>query len=56
MLISSDYTGRRSERRPGYGNSLTVFAPLLREAGIEEDVLGAIQRDNPRRFLAFVPV
>ena len=56
LLISSDYTGRRSERRPGYGNSLTVFAPLLREAGIEEDVLGAIQRDNPRRFLAFVPV
>ena len=56
LLISSDYTGRRSERRPGYGNSITVFAPLLREAGIDEDVLGAIQRDNPRRFLAFVPV
>ena len=54
LLISSDYTGRRSERRPGYGNSITVFAPLLREAGIDEDVLGAIQRDNPRRFLAFV--
>ncbi len=56
LVISSDYTGRRSERRPGYGNSITVFAPLLREAGIDEDVLGAIQRDNPRRFLAFVPV
>jgi phosphotriesterase-related protein len=55
LLISSDYTGNRSERRPGYGNSVTVFAPLLREAGIDEDVLGAIQRDNPRRFLAFVP-
>ena len=46
---------RRSERRPGYGNSITVFAPLLREAGMDEGVLGAIQRDNPRRFLAFVP-
>ena len=56
LLISSDYTGRRSERRPGYANSITVFAPLLREAGIDEDVLGMIQRDNPRRFLAFVPV
>ena len=56
LLISSDYTGRRSERRPGYGNSITVFAPLLREAGIDADVLGAIQRDNPRRFLAFEPV
>ncbi len=55
LLISSDYTGNRSERRPGYGNSITVFAPLLREAGIDEDVLGAIQRDNPRRFLAFEP-
>jgi phosphotriesterase-related protein len=56
LLISSDYTGSRSERRPGYGNSVTVFAPLLREAGVEEDVLGAVQRDNPRRFLAFEPV
>ena len=55
LLISSDFTGNRSERRPGYGNSITVFAPLLREAGIEPDVLGAIQRDNPRRFLAFEP-
>ncbi len=55
LLISSDYTGTRSESRPGYGNSITVFAPLLREAGVDEDVLGAIQRDNPRRFLAFVP-
>ena len=55
LLISSDFTGRRSETRPGYGNSITVFAPLLHEAGIDEDVLGAIQRDNPRRFLAFVP-
>ena len=55
LLISSDYTGTRSERRPGYGNSITVFAPLLRETGVDEDVLTAIQRDNPRRFLAFVP-
>ena len=55
LLISSDFTGRRSEARPGYGNSITVFAPLLREAGSDEDVVWAIQRDNPRRFLAFVP-
>ena len=55
LLISSDYTGTRSERRPGYGNSITVFGPLLRETGVDEDVLTAIQRDNPRRFLAFVP-
>ena len=55
LLISSDFTGRRSEARPGYGNSITVFAPLLREAGIDEDVIVGIQRDNPRRFLAFIP-
>ncbi len=55
LLVSSDFTGRRSEARPGYGNSITVFAPLLREAGIDEDVLVGIQRDNPRRFLAFLP-
>ena len=55
LLISSDFTGRRSEARPGYGNSITVFAPLLREAGVDEEVLRAVQRDNPRRFLAFVP-
>ena len=55
LLIASDFTGRRSEARPGYGTSITVFAPLLREAGVDEEVLGAIQRDNPRRFLAFVP-
>ena len=55
LLVSSDFTGRRSEERPGYGNSITVFAPLLREAGVDEAVLQAVQRDNPRRFLAFVP-
>ena len=54
LLVSSDFTGRRSEARPGYGNSITMFAPLLREAGVDESVLQAIQRDNPRRFLAFV--
>ena len=55
LLVSSDFTGRRSEARPGYGNSITMFAPLMREAGVDASVLQAIQRDNPRRFLAFVP-
>ena len=53
LLIGSDFTGRRSEARPGYGSSITVFAPLLLEAGVDGDVVRAIQRDNPRRFLAF---
>mgnify|MGYP000244649390 FL=1 len=55
LLVSSDFTGRRSEARPGYGNSITMFAPLMREVGVDASVLQAIQRDNPRRFLAFLP-
>jgi phosphotriesterase-related protein len=55
LMICSDFTGRRSDARPGYGNSLTVFAPKLRQAGVHEDVLHTILYDNPRRFLAFVP-
>lgn len=55
LLICSDFTGLRSAARPGYGNSLTVFLPLLRQAGIKEESLHSIMYDNPRRFLAFVP-
>jgi phosphotriesterase-related protein len=55
LLICSDFTGRRSAARPGYANSLTVFIPKLRAAGVGEAVLHRIMYDNPRRFLAFVP-
>jgi phosphotriesterase-related protein len=55
LLLCSDFTGRRSEARPGYGNTLTVFLPKLRKAGIREEVIHSITVDNPRRFLAFVP-
>ena len=55
LLISSDFTGRRSEERPGYGNAIMVFAPLLRAAGVDAETLDTILKDNPRRFLAFVP-
>ncbi len=56
LLIASDYIGRRSPERPGYGNAITVFAPLLREAGVDDATIDGIMRDNPRRFLACVPV
>ena len=56
LLISSDYIGRRSPERPGYGNAITVFAPLLREAGVDDATIDGIMRDNPRRFLAYVPL
>ena len=55
LLICSDFTGRRSLARPGYGNTLTAFLPLLRQAGIKEETLHSIMYDNPLRFLAFVP-
>ncbi len=55
LLLCSDFTGRRSAARPGYGNTVTVFAPKLRQAGVDEGVLRRILYDNPRRFLAFVP-
>jgi phosphotriesterase-related protein len=56
LLLCSDFTGRRTAARPGYGNTLTVFLPKLRAAGISEETLHIITADNPRRFLAFVPV
>jgi len=55
LLLSSDLTGRRTEARPGYGNTVTTFAPKLRKAGVKDETLRAILQDNPRRFLAFVP-
>ena len=55
LLLCSDFTGQRSANRPGYGNTLTVFLPKLRAAGVKEETLHAITVDNPRRFLAFVP-
>jgi phosphotriesterase-related protein len=55
LLLCSDFTGRRTAARPGYGNTITVFLPKLRQAGVKEETLHAITVDNPRRFLAFVP-
>ena len=56
LLLSADFTGQRTmEAGPGYGRTLTVFAPLLRKAGVDEQTLRTILYDNPRRFLAFVP-
>jgi phosphotriesterase-related protein len=56
LLLSSDYNfTARSATRPGYGSTLTVFVPKLRNAGVKEDTIRRITIDNPRRFLAFVP-
>jgi phosphotriesterase-related protein len=56
LLLSADFIGQRTlDAGPGYGRTLTVFAPLLRKAGVDEAMLRMILYDNPRRFLAFVP-
>jgi phosphotriesterase-related protein len=56
LLLSSDYNfTARSDARPGYGTTLTVFVPKLRKAGVTDEMLRTITIDNPRRFLAFVP-
>jgi phosphotriesterase-related protein len=56
LLLSADYNfTARSDARPGYGVTLTVFAPKLRKAGVTDEMLRKITIDNPRRFLSFVP-
>jgi phosphotriesterase-related protein len=57
LLLSADYNfTARSAARPGYAVTLTMFVPKLRQAGVSEEMLRRITIDNPRRFLAFVPV
>jgi phosphotriesterase-related protein len=56
LLLSADFTGQRTlDGGPGYARTLTVFVPLLRKAGVNDDTIRTILYDNPRRFLAFVP-
>jgi predicted metal-dependent phosphotriesterase family hydrolase len=47
LLLSSDT--RRSFTK------VAMFVQQLRKAGVSEEALHAVQVDNPRRFLAFVP-
>jgi phosphotriesterase-related protein len=58
LLFSSDFSagGNQLKRNggPGYAKTVTVFAPKLREAGVDEKILHGILVDNPRRLLAFV--
>jgi phosphotriesterase-related protein len=58
LLISSDFSSPRGLKKNGgggLGQAVTVFAPLLRAAGVGEAVLRQIFEENPKRFLAFVP-
>ena len=58
LMFASDFSNATQLKRnggAGYAKTLTVFVPKLKAAGASDDVLQSIMRDNPRRFLAFVP-
>ena len=58
MLLSSDfYSANSLKSRGGNGvaQTVTVFAPMLRAAGMPEATVRQILVENPRRFLMFVP-
>ena len=58
LLLASDFSNGRALKKnggPGLAQTVTVFGPMLLEAGVSEATLGHILVDNSRRFLAFVP-
>jgi len=58
LLLSSDFYNVRSTKAqggPGLAQTATLFAPMLRAAGMPEATLRTILVQNPRRFLAFAP-
>jgi phosphotriesterase-related protein len=59
VLISSDFAMASSLKKnggAGLAQASTVFGPMLVRAGLSDALLHRILVDNPRRFLAFVPV
>jgi phosphotriesterase-related protein len=58
LLFASDFSiaaRLKHNGGPGYAQTVTVFGPLLRAAGMDEQTLRSILTDNSRKFLAFVP-
>jgi len=58
LLLSSDFAVEDalfSRGGPGLAQTATVFAPLLKQAGLSDEILQQILVDNPRNFLAFSP-
>jgi phosphotriesterase-related protein len=58
LLLASDFYAANSLKAnggAGIAQTVTVFAPMLREAGLDERTLRSILQDNPRRFLSFTP-
>jgi phosphotriesterase-related protein len=58
LLLSSDFASFKALKRnggPGLAQTVTVFGPMLRKAGVPEATLHRILVDNPKRWLSFVP-
>jgi phosphotriesterase-related protein len=58
LLLSSDFFAANTLKvngGNGIAQTVTVFAPMLRAAGVSEAVVRSILVDNPRRFLSFTP-
>ena len=59
VLLSCDFSSAfdlKSNWGSGFSAALVQFVPKLRHAGVGEATLQKLLVDNPRRFLAFVPV
>ena len=59
VLLASDFSSSfdlKANWGSGFSATLVQFVPKLRHAGVNEATLQKILVDNPRRFLAFVPV
>ena len=52
----ADHLMFSADASSGYAKTVTVFLPKLKAAGATDEVLHKIMYDNPRRFLAFVPI
>ncbi len=58
LVLASDFYRRtelKAEGGPGYAKTVTQFAPMLREAGLDDATVQAFIADNPRRWLTFTP-
>ena len=59
VLLGTDLAFKNETKHSGgagYGGVLTVFVPMLRQAGVKDEMLNRILVGNPRRLLAFVPM
>ena len=58
LVLASDFYRRtelKAEGGSGYAKTVTEFAPMLREAGLDDATVQSFIADNPRRWLAFTP-